>query len=166
VPVSATTTAGASVTFDLGKGASGSPTSATAPSKTAHGTISAASGTLVTYTPNACFTGTDSFAFTLTNSYGKSKPATATITVNPASVPSIEVHLIDPYLIDAYKTNPAKIPETSLYGVFSRQEVQAKGLLADGVSAAIAVVKTNSCSGGVTLATTNGTTLLPYDQTF
>lgn len=89
-----------------------------------------------------------------------------TITVNPAGAPAIEVHLIDPYLLDAYHTNPAKISEGSLFGVYNRLDVQANGLVADGVSAAIAVVKTNDCSVNASLTTTNRTTLLLYDAKF
>ncbi len=81
-----------------------------------------------------------------------------------------EVHLIDPYLLDAYKTNPAKIPEASLYGIYNNPAVQAAGLVADGVSAAIAVVKVNDCTADLSVfvddSSPSGITLFRYDDKF
>lgn len=47
-----------------------------------HGTA-AVSGTLITYTPTAGYSGPDSFTYTASNSTGTSAPATVTISVNP-----------------------------------------------------------------------------------
>jgi hypothetical protein len=47
--------------------------------------VSGFPATTVAYTPNAGFSGTDSFQFTLTNIAGTSSPATATITVTGGS---------------------------------------------------------------------------------
>ena len=47
-----------------------------------HGTATA-SGTGITYTPTAGYSGPDSFTYTATNAGGTSAPATVTITVNP-----------------------------------------------------------------------------------
>ena len=162
-----TATAGTSVTIDLSKNATGGIPTGAKTSKPTHGTISATFGTSVIYTADACYTGPDSFTFRLTNAFGQSNLAKVTITVNPAGAPAIEVHLIDPYLLDAYHANPAKIAEDSLFAAYNNPAVQAKGLVADGVSAAIAVVKTNSCSGDMSVSTSsNGITLLPYDAQF
>ncbi len=49
-----------------------------------HGTATA-SGTSITYTPAAGYSGTDSFQYTATNTGGTSAPATVTITVKPAA---------------------------------------------------------------------------------
>ena len=63
--------------------ASGGPTSFHIQTMPTHGTVTLASAPLgqFTYTPAAGFTGTDSFAFTASNSAGTSAPATETITV-------------------------------------------------------------------------------------
>ncbi|WP_428628099.1 putative Ig domain-containing protein [Sphingopyxis sp.] len=62
----------------------GAATSVAIASSPASGTA-VASGTSITYTPNADFAGTDSFTYTATNAGGTSVPATVTITVaNPA----------------------------------------------------------------------------------
>ena len=45
-----------------------------------------ASGTSVTYTPNAGFAGTDSFTYTATNAGGTSAPATVTVTVSDPAI--------------------------------------------------------------------------------
>lgn len=50
-----------------------------------HGTATAG-GTSITYTPNATYSGTDSFTYTVTNVAGTSAPATATVTVSNATV--------------------------------------------------------------------------------
>jgi hypothetical protein len=158
------TTAGTPITFDLAKNATGSPTLAKAPSKTPHGTISASFGTMVTYTPDSCFAATDSFTFTLSNAYGKSNAATATITVTPATSATLAVHLVDPFRLG---TNLKNIVLTPLFQAQNWTDVEAKGLAADGVSAAIAVVQTNDCTNDVTLFTTsNGITLLDWDAKF
>ncbi|PWU31013.1 IPT/TIG domain/outer membrane autotransporter barrel domain-containing protein [Pseudomonas sp. RW407] len=59
----------------------GSPTSVAVASAASHGTATA-SGTSITYTPVAGYSGTDIFTYTATNANGTSAPATVTITVN------------------------------------------------------------------------------------
>ncbi|MDX1804342.1 MAG: putative Ig domain-containing protein, partial [Alcanivorax sp.] len=59
----------------------GTPTSVAIASPASHGTATA-SGTTITYTPTAGYTGTDSFTYTGTNSAGTSLPATVSITVS------------------------------------------------------------------------------------
>src|SRR5947199_9467870 len=50
-----------------------------------HGTLTAPSSNTVTYTPNAAFTGTDTFTYKATDGQGvSSNTATVTITVNAA----------------------------------------------------------------------------------
>ena len=52
-------------------------------SSPAHGTLSAISGSFVTYTPNHNYSGSDSFTYTSTDVNGESKPALVQITVLP-----------------------------------------------------------------------------------
>lgn len=70
------------ITLNLSGGAA---TSVAVASNALHGTATA-SGTTITYTPTAGYSGTDSFTYTATNGTGTSAPATVTITVGaPAS---------------------------------------------------------------------------------
>lgn len=83
-PVSATVAYGSTanpIALNITGGTAASVALATPP---ANGTA-VASGTGVTYTPNAGFAGADSFTYTATNAGGTSAPATVTVTVaNPA----------------------------------------------------------------------------------
>jgi len=83
-PVSATVAYGSTanpIALNIAGGAAASVAIAT---PATNGTA-VASGTGVTYTPNAGFAGSDSFIYTATNAGGTSAPATVTITVaNPA----------------------------------------------------------------------------------
>lgn len=83
-PVSATVAYGSAanpIALTITGGAAASVAIAASP---ANGTA-VASGTSVTYAPNAGFAGSDSFTYTATNAGGTSAPATVTITVgNPA----------------------------------------------------------------------------------
>ena len=63
----------------------GAPTSVAVSTAASHGTATA-SGTSITYTPNAAYSGTDTFAYTATNAGGTSSPATVTVTVSSATV--------------------------------------------------------------------------------
>jgi hypothetical protein len=148
--------------IDLSIGATGSPTSAAIVSSPTHGMINVISGTKVTYTPGACFSGTDTFTFTLANASGNSNVATATITVTTATTGTISttVYLIDPFLLT---DNLQNVDLTPLEKSHDRASKQATGLVADNTSAAIAIMQTNDCTHDVTFTTTNGTTLLPYN---
>ena len=80
--VSATVAFGSSanpVTLSISGGV---PTSVAVATPAQHGTATA-SGTSITYTPAAGYSGNDSFTYTATNAGGTSAPATVTITVNP-----------------------------------------------------------------------------------
>jgi hypothetical protein len=68
----------------------GTATSLAISTQAAHGTATV-SGTSITYTPTAGFSGVDSFQYTATDSAGTSAPATVTITVtlSPPSVSSV-----------------------------------------------------------------------------
>nr|WP_232313960.1 putative Ig domain-containing protein [Ralstonia sp. A12] len=63
----------------------GSPTSVAVAAQPTHGTATA-SGTTITYTPNASYSGPDSLTYTATNAGGTSVPATVSITVSDATV--------------------------------------------------------------------------------
>lgn len=63
----------------------GTPTSLTISTAALHGTAST-SGTTLSYTPNAGYTGADSFSYTATNAVGTSSPATISITVGAPTV--------------------------------------------------------------------------------
>lgn len=63
----------------------GAATSVAVATQAAHGTATA-SGTSITYTPNASYSGTDSFTYTATNAGGTSAPATVTVTVSNPTV--------------------------------------------------------------------------------
>jgi len=52
-------------------------------SSPSHGTLSAISGSIVTYTPNHNYSGPDSFTYDTTDVNGESKPALVQITVLP-----------------------------------------------------------------------------------
>ncbi|WP_414157974.1 putative Ig domain-containing protein [Pseudomonas sp. BNK-45] len=83
--VSATVAANSSanpITLNITGGAASSVAVATAAS---HGTATA-SGTSITYTPTAGYSGSDSFTYTATNAGGTSSPATVTLTVSAPSL--------------------------------------------------------------------------------
>ena len=63
----------------------GTATSVAVGTQATHGTATA-SGTTITYTPTASYSGPDSFTYTATNAGGTSAPATVTITVSPATI--------------------------------------------------------------------------------
>ncbi|CAJ0793742.1 hypothetical protein LMG19083_02478 [Ralstonia psammae] len=63
----------------------GAPLIVAVATQATHGTATA-SGTSITYTPTASYSGPDSFTYTATNAGGTSAPATATITVSPPTV--------------------------------------------------------------------------------
>ncbi len=63
----------------------GAPTGVAVATQAAHGTATA-SGTSITYTPSASYSGSDSFTYTATNAGGTSAPATVTVTVSNPTV--------------------------------------------------------------------------------
>lgn len=157
----ASTTAGSPVTINLSTGASGNPTSAAIVSGPADGRINVISGTQVTYTSTACFAGTDSFQFTLSNAGGTSNTATATITVTPTTT---SLSILSPFLLGATDLSNLDLA-TLLPALPSLATAAATGLAADGASAAIALFATCTASD-VTFTTNNGTSLLRYDRHF
>ncbi|MFK3967151.1 putative Ig domain-containing protein [Ensifer adhaerens] len=81
-PVAATVAANSSpnaISLSLTGGAATSVAIATAP---AHGTATA-TGTTILYTPDAGYSGADSFTYTATNATGTSAPSTVSVTVKP-----------------------------------------------------------------------------------
>ncbi len=84
-PVSATVAHGSAnnpITLNISGSAATSVSIGTAPT---HG-VATASGTSITYTPMASYSGPDSFTYTATNASGTSAPAVVTITVSNATV--------------------------------------------------------------------------------
>ncbi|WP_242699162.1 MULTISPECIES: IPTL-CTERM sorting domain-containing protein [unclassified Delftia] len=84
-PVSATVAANSSsnpITLNLSGGAAVSVAVASAAS---HGTATA-SGTSITYTPTAGYSGPDSFTYSATNATGTSSPATVSVTVSAPTI--------------------------------------------------------------------------------
>jgi uncharacterized protein YhjY with autotransporter beta-barrel domain len=70
----------------IGLSTSGTVTSVAVASQAGHGTA-VASGSSISYTPTAGYSGTDSFTYTASNSSGTSAPATVTVTITePALV--------------------------------------------------------------------------------
>ena len=60
----------------------GAATSLSVPTPPSHG-VATVSGAAITYTPNAGYSGPDSFTYTATNPDGTSAPATVSVTVSP-----------------------------------------------------------------------------------
>ncbi|WP_395449463.1 putative Ig domain-containing protein [Aminobacter sp. UC22_36] len=89
--------------------AGGVPTSVAVATAASHGSATA-SGTTITYTPTAGYSGPDSFPYTATNVAGTSAPATVTISVSPPTL----------------ALNPASLPNWT-YGVAYSQPTTASG---------------------------------------
>ncbi|KKB11471.1 hypothetical protein VE25_12620 [Devosia geojensis] len=85
-PVNVTVPFG-SVNYPIPLNITGDPPDGVAvPAGPSHGTVSI-SGTSITYTPAAGYSGPDSFTYTATNTGGTSAPATVTITVGAPAAP-------------------------------------------------------------------------------
>jgi endonuclease I len=83
--VSATTTEDGAVTIPLaGSDADADPLTYATVTTPAHGTVEVA-GTTATYTPDAGFSGTDTFTYTASDGLATSEPATVTVTVSPVN---------------------------------------------------------------------------------
>jgi hypothetical protein len=95
VPHQATVTSGQTVTIPivgptLDHDPDGDQLTITAPPDTPHGHASVSSNNSIIYTPNAGFSGTDSFQYTISDGHN---PVTGTVTVNvTGAAPKIEVH--------------------------------------------------------------------------
>jgi uncharacterized protein YhjY with autotransporter beta-barrel domain len=87
VAIAATTTLNAPVTVDLAAKLTAGFSSIAISTNPSHGTAQIA-GSKILYTPNARFSGTDSFAYTVTGAGGTSSPATISVTVSPRVDPS------------------------------------------------------------------------------
>ncbi|WP_237155079.1 putative Ig domain-containing protein [Oryzibacter oryziterrae] len=72
----------------------GSPTSVTVASDPSHG-VAVASGTAITYTPTAGYSGSDSFTYTAVNDVGSSAAATVSITVSAPTLVLSPTTLLD-----------------------------------------------------------------------
>ena len=143
------------VTLALSGGAATSVAVATTP---AHGTATV-SGTDISYTPSAGYSGSDSFTYTATNASGTSAPATVTVTVtaptlvvSPASGP-----LPSATVGTAYSTTLASTGGTAPYGYSATDLPAAITLAADGT---LSGTPTTAGNYTVTIAVTdaNGAT--------
>ncbi|WP_368731463.1 IPTL-CTERM sorting domain-containing protein [Delftia sp. K82] len=133
--VSATVAANSSanpITLNLSGGAA---TSVAIASAASHGTATA-SGTSITYTPTAGYSGPDSFTYTATNATGTSSPATVSITV---SAPTLAVA-------------PASL-NAGLQGTTYSATVSAS----DGTAPYSYTISSGSLPAGLTLNTSTGT---------
>ncbi len=116
----AETSPGETVLINLAFGATGGkPTSAAIVSGPTHGVLKFVSKFKVNYTLTTCSLEPDSFTFTLSNAHGTSNEAKATITINPVSAPTTEVHLVDPFLLGKVISNfdQSNIDLTPVYRV-------------------------------------------------
>ncbi len=84
----ATTTAGSPVSINVLANDTGTELSITQASPPANGSA-VISGGAITYTPSAGFAGTDSFSYTIRDSFGQSASATVTATVNPPGLNAV-----------------------------------------------------------------------------
>ncbi|MGY5778273.1 putative Ig domain-containing protein [Rhizobium sp. LEGMi135b] len=133
-PVSATVSHGSTsntVTLNLSGGAASSVAVGT---QASHGTATA-SGTSITYTPTASYSGPDSFTYTATNAAGTSAPATVTITVSPPTI----------------TLGPATLPQGAV-GTTYNQTVSATG----GTSPYTYAVTTGALPNGLSLSAATG----------
>jgi hypothetical protein len=111
--VSATVAANSSataITLDI---TGGTATSVAVDTGAANGTATA-SGTSITYTPVAGYSGSDSFTYTASNGAGTSTPATVSITVSPPTL-SLTDTLADGYVGAAYSGSIAASLGTAPY---------------------------------------------------
>ncbi|NTI26448.1 tandem-95 repeat protein [Rhizobium rhizogenes] len=115
------------ITLNITGGAAASVAIATG---AAHGTATA-SGTSITYTPTAGYSGLDSFTYTATNASGTSAPATVSVTV---SAPTISL-------------GPSSLPATTVATAYS-QTVTASG----GTSPYSYAVTAGALPAGLTLS--------------
>lgn len=135
---------------------SGQPTSLAVTTGPAHGTVTV-SGTHFTYTPNAGYTGPDSFQYTATNAAGTSAPATATI--NVASSSTHPVAAASTQIFETGTTNPLALnlsggPATSI-------TINSQPVLYNGVQSGSVTV-----SGTAVTFTPNGGMSPPYSVSF
>ncbi|WP_233235064.1 autotransporter domain-containing protein [Bordetella sp. LUAb4] len=79
-PVAANVAAGAGASAIVIDVTGGAPSRVDIATQARHG-VAAASGTSITYTPAAGYTGSDTFTYTATNAFGTSPPATVTVNV-------------------------------------------------------------------------------------
>jgi uncharacterized repeat protein (TIGR01451 family) len=123
--LTATTGAGAPVTVDLLNGASdpdNQPVSISGVGPAAHGTVALDASGHATYTPDAGFTGTDTFTYTVSDGQGGTSTGTVTVTVlagaPPVLVPdtggaaSGDTVTFDPLDNDHASTGATLIPST------------------------------------------------------
>ena len=122
--VSATVAANSSdnpITLDISGGAADSVAVVTPAS---HGTATA-SGTTITYTPTAGYSGSDSFTYTATNSAGTSAPVTVSVTVTQATLVLSPASLPDGRFGRPYNQTITAGDGTAPYSLCAHQRVVA-----------------------------------------
>ena len=148
----------------------GTPTSVAVASGASHGTATA-SGTSITYTPTADYSGSDSFTYTATNAGGSSVPATVTITVNAAvpGAPTIGTATAGDQQASVTFTAPADTGGASITGYTvtsnpggktgtgSASPITVTGLT-NGTAYTFTVTATNSAGTGSASAASNSVT--------
>ncbi|MCP5195658.1 MAG: tandem-95 repeat protein [Gammaproteobacteria bacterium] len=85
----ATTAAGTPITVSVLSNDTGTGLTVSAVSAPVHGSA-VLSGSTVTYTPTAGFTGTDAFTYTITDSFSRTDTATVTVIINPSGLNAVD----------------------------------------------------------------------------
>ena len=139
----ATTVVGTPITTTATTGVlandSGSSLTAGGASAPAHGTVALASDGSYVYTPQAGYSGTDSFTYTATDEAGQTSPATVRISITPTGT-----------------------ADTASTAANTTLTVPARGVLAnDSGSALTAALNTTAAHGTVTLASDGSYTYVP-----
>ncbi len=156
-PVSATVSHGSTsntITLNLSGGAASSVAVGT---QASHGTATA-SGTSITYTPTASYSGPDSFTYTATNAAGTSSPATVTITVSPPTITLGPTTLTSGAVGTTYNQTVSATGGTSSYTYAVTSGALPNGLSLSATTGAISGTPTAAGSFTFTITATDSST--------
>src|SRR5690625_1312358 len=156
-PVSSTVAYGSGanpITLNL---SGGTPTSVAVASPPAHGTA-LASGTTITYQPDAGYAGPDSFTYTASNSDGTSAPATVSITVSPPTVTLTPATLPAPVLNVPYSQSVSASDGATPYSYAITAGSLPAGLSLDATSGAISGTPTATGAYNFAITATDSST--------
>lgn len=151
-PVSASVAYGsgaAPISLNIGGGAPTSVAVATAPT---HGTA-IASGTSITYQPDAGYAGPDSFTYTATNAEGTSAPATVTITVSAPTITITPTHPLTTQVGAAYTQTFTWSGGAAPYSGFAVTGLPAGVAVTTSTANSVTVSGTPTAAGSFTLST-------------